>query len=194
MIRHIRPALVSLLFFTVLTGVAYPLLVTGIAQLVFPAQANGSLIVRQGKPVGSELIGQPFTDPRYFWSRVSATSPVPYNAASSTGSNYGPLNPALFQTVQSNIQALKAADSLNAAPIPVDLVTSSGSGLDPDISVAAALYQVDRVARVRHLDSGTVREMVSRFTKGRTLGFLGEPRLNVLELNLALDDLAKGTN
>ncbi|HTY00766.1 MAG TPA: potassium-transporting ATPase subunit KdpC, partial [Bacteroidota bacterium] len=149
---------------------------------------------RQGKPVGSELIGQPFTDPRYFWSRVSATSPVPYNAASSTGSNYGPLNPALFQTVQSNIQALKAADSLNAAPIPVDLVTSSGSGLDPDISVAAAMYQVDRVARVRHLDSGTVREMVSRFTKGRTLGFLGEPRLNVLELNLALDDLAKGTH
>ena len=194
MIRYLRPALVSLLFFTVLTGVAYPLLVTGIAQLVFPAQANGSLIVRQGKPVGSELIGQPFTDPRYFWGRVSATSPVPYNAASSTGSNYGPLNPALLQTVQSNIRALKAADSLNAAPIPVDLVTSSGSGLDPDISVAAALYQVDRVARVRHLDSGTVREMVSRFTKGRTLGFLGEPRLNVLELNLALDDLAKGTH
>lgn len=194
MLRHLRPAIMSLFFFTVLTGLLYPLLVTGLAQLFFPAQANGSLIVKDGNLVGSRLIGQPFSDPRYFWSRISATSPVPYNAASSTGSNYGPLNPALYQTMQASIRALKAADSLNTAPIPVDLVTASGSGLDPDVSIAAALYQADRVARARNMDPGTVRQLVSRFTTGRQLGFLGEPRVNVLQLNLALDDFTKGTH
>ncbi len=194
MFRHLRPAVMLLLFFTILTGLLYPLLVTGLAQLFFPAQANGSLILKDGKPVGSSLIGQPFSDPRYFWSRVSATSPIPYNAASSTGSNYGPLNPALSQEVKQRIDSLKAVDSLDNGPIPVDLVTSSGSGLDPNISIAAALYQVDRVARARHMNPGSVQQLVSRFTTGRQISFLGEPRVNVLELNLALDDYGKGAN
>ena len=186
---QIRPALMALLIFTILTGLVYPLVVTGIAQLVFPHQANGSLIVANGQAIGSSLIGQSFDDPKYFWGRLSATGPYPYNAAASSGSNYGPTNPALLDEVKARIAALKAADPGNTAPIPVDLVTSSGSGLDPDISVAAALYQVARVARVRGMSETAVRTLVDQFTKGRQLGFLGEPRVNVLELNLALDGI-----
>lgn len=186
---QIRPALMALLIFTVLTGLLYPLVVTGIAQLVFPRQANGSLIVQNGQTVGSMLIGQQFTDPKYFWGRLSATGPFPYNAAASSGSNLGPTNPALLDEVKARIAALKAADPINSQPIPVDLVTSSGSGLDPDISVAAAFYQLPRVARLRGLTESTVLALVNKYTQGRTLGFLGEPRVNVLELNLALDGL-----
>jgi len=186
---QIRPALMSLLIFTVLVGLLYPLVVTGIAQLVFPAQANGSLIVVNGKTVGSSLIGQQFTDPKYFWGRLSATGPYPYNASASSGSNLGPTNPALLDEVKARIAALKAADPGNTQPIPVDLVTSSGSGLDPDISVAAALYQLPRVARLRGLSETAVLALVNKYSQGRTLGFLGEPRVNVLQLNLALDAL-----
>jgi len=186
---QIRPALMALLIFTVLTGLLYPLVVTGIAQLVFPRQANGSLIVQNGQIVGSTLIGQQFTDPKYFWGRLSATGPFPYNAASSSGSNLGPTNPALMDEVKARIAALKVADPTNTQPISVDLVTSSGSGLDPDISVAAALYQLPRVARLRGLSEATVLTLVNKYTQGRTLGFLGEPRVNVLGLNLALDGL-----
>lgn len=191
---QLKPALMLLLVFTVLTGVIYPLAVTGIAQLVFPKQANGSLIVQNGKAVGSQLIGQQFDNPKYFWGRLSATGPFPYNAyygqtlTASSGSNYGPLNPALFQEVQARIDALKAADPTNTAPIPVDLVTSSGSGLDPDISVAAAFYQVHRVAIARGLTDAQVKFLVDQYTESRQFGFLGEPRVNVLELNLALDN------
>ena len=188
---QIRPALMALLIFTVLTGLLYPLVVTGIAQLVFPHQANGSLIVQNGQIVGSTLIGQQFTDPKYFWGRLSATGPYPYNAAASSGSNLGPTNPALLDEVKARIAALQAADPGNTQPIPVDLVTSSGSGLDPDISVAAALYQLPRVARLRGLSESAVRSLVDQYTRGRTLGFLGEPRVNVLELNLALDGIKK---
>jgi potassium-transporting ATPase KdpC subunit len=188
---QIRPALILLLTFTLLTGLIYPLAVTGIAQLVFPRQANGSLIVQNGRTVGSTLIGQPFDDPRYFWGRLSATGPYPYNAASSSGSNLGPSNPALLDEVKGRIAALKATDPTNTQPIPVDLVTSSGSGLDPDISVAAALYQVPRVARLRGLSDTAVRTLVDQYTQGRQLGFLGEPSVNVLELNLALDGIKK---
>ena len=184
---QIRSALMLLLIFTGMTGLIYPLVVTGIAQLVFARQANGSLIVQNGQTVGSTLIGQPFEDPRYFWGRLSATSPYPYNAAASSGSNLGPSNPALLDEVKTRIAALKAADPANTQPIPVDLVTSSGSGLDPDISLAAALYQLPRVARLRGLSETTVRGLIDQYTQGRTFGFLGEPRLNVLELNLALD-------
>jgi K+-transporting ATPase ATPase C chain len=186
---QIRPALMALLIFTVLTGLVYPLVVTGIAQLVFPAQANGSLIVRNGQTIGSTLIGQSFDDPKYFWGRLSATGPYPYNAAASSGSNLGPTNPALLEAVKARIAALKAADPTNAQPIPVDLVTASGSGLDPDISIAAALYQVPRVARLRGMSEAAVRALVDQFTQGRQFGFLGEPRVNVLELNLALDGI-----
>jgi potassium-transporting ATPase KdpC subunit len=184
---HIRPALTLLIMFSVLTGLVYPAVVTGIAQLVFPRQANGSLIVKDGKVVGSSLIGQPFDDAKYFWGRPSATSPFPYNAASSSGSNQGPTNPALHDAVKARVEALRAADSDNKAPIPVDLVTASGSGLDPHISPAAALYQVGRVARARKLDEAAVRRLVEQHTEGRQWGFLGEPRVNVLALNLALD-------
>ncbi len=186
---YLRPALILLLLFTFLTGLVYPLAVTGLAQLIFPHQANGSLIVKNGQVAGSSLIGQSFDDPKYFWGRLSATGPFPYNAAASSGSNFGPTNPALMDEVKARIAALKAADPTNTQPIPVDLVTSSGSGLDPDISVAAALYQVPRVARARGLSEAVVRELVDKYTRGRTFGFLGEPRVNVLELNLELDSL-----
>jgi potassium-transporting ATPase KdpC subunit len=187
--NQVRPALMVLLIFTVLTGLLYPMVVTGLAQLVFPRQANGSLIVADGKTVGSALIGQQFGDPKYFWGRLSATGPYPYNAAASSGSNYGPTNPALLEAVKARIAALKAADPSNTQLIPVDLVTSSGSGLDPNISVAAALYQLPRVARLRGLSETTVRALVDQYTQGRQFGFMGEPRVNVLELNLALDGL-----
>ncbi len=184
---QIRAAIVSLLALTVITGVAYPLVVTGIAQAVFPWQANGSLIVKDGTTVGSALIGQPFDDPKYFWSRPSATSPFADNASASAGSNLSPTNPALVKTVQDRVDALRAADPGNAAPVPVDLVTASGSGLDPHISPAAALYQVGRVAKARKLEPAAIQQLVDRHTEGRWLGVLGEPRVNVLQLNLALD-------
>jgi len=187
MAAHLRPALMSLLLLTLITGVAYPLLVTGIAQLVFPFQANGSLIVRNGTVVGSALIGQPFDDPRYFWGRPSATSPFAYNAGASSGSNLSPTNPALISAVQGRMAGLRAADPASTAPVPVDLVTASGSGLDPHISPAAALYQVSRVARERKLAPDAVRALVDQHTEGRFLGLFGEPRVNVLALNLALD-------
>jgi potassium-transporting ATPase KdpC subunit len=186
---QLRPALVSLVIFTLLTGIIYPLVITGIAQLVFPHQANGSLIMSGAQASGSELIGQPFDDPRYFWGRLSATSPFPYNAAASSGANLGPSNPALIAVVQQRIAALRTADPQNTLPIPVDLVTASASGLDPQISPAAALYQVHRVAVARGLSEEIVRELVVKYTKGRFLGFLGEPRVNVLLLNLALDGI-----
>ena len=186
---QLRPALVALVLLTVITGVIYPLTVTAIAQAVFPWQANGSLLVRNGQPAGSALIGQPFDEPRYFWGRLSATAPFPYNAAASSGSNLGPTNPALLDQVKARVAALKQADPGNAAPIPADLVTASGSGLDPDISPAAAEYQVRRVARARGLDEAMVRRLVAEATEGSTFGLLGEPRVNVLKLNLALDQL-----
>ncbi len=189
--RQLRAALVSLGLLTLLTGLVYPLVVTGLAQVIFPRQANGSLIVRDRKAVGSELIGQPFDDPKYFWGRPSATSPYPYNAGSSSGSNLGPTNPDLEKAVKERVEVLRAADPGNTAPVPVDLVTASASGLDPHISPAAALYQVRRVARARGLDEGAVRQLVERHTEDRTFGILGEPRVNVLALNLALDAQAK---
>src|SRR5439155_6536997 len=184
---HLRAALVSLVVLTGVTGVVYPVVVTAIAQLVFPHQANGSLIVKDGKVVGSTLIGQSFDDPKYFWGRPSATSPFGYNAASSSGSNLSPTNPALVKSVQERVEALRAADPGNTTRVPVDLVTASGSGLDPHISPAAALYQIKRVAKARSLDETKVRELVEQHTEGRQLGFLGEPRVNVLALNLGLD-------
>jgi K+-transporting ATPase ATPase C chain len=177
----------ALVVFTVVTGVAYPLLVTGIAKLAFPKEANGSLIVRDGKVLGSRLIGQPFSDPKYFWTRPSATSPQPYNGASSSGSNQGPTNPALKEAVEGRIKALREAGADPKTPVPADLVTASGSGLDPHISPAAADYQVQRVAKARSMSPDKLRALVAQHTEGRQLGILGEPRVNVLELNLALD-------
>jgi potassium-transporting ATPase KdpC subunit len=183
----IRSAGLMLLAMSALTGVAYPLLVTGIAQLLMPRQANGSLIVQEGKALGSELIGQPTSDPKYFWSRPSATVPYPYNAGASSGSNLGPTNPALAERVAARIAALRAADPGNETAVPVDLVSASASGLDPHISPAAAEYQVSRVARARGLPAQRVRALVAEHTEGRQFGILGEPRVRVLELNLALD-------
>lgn len=187
MLKQLKQAFLLLVAFSVLTGIIYPLVITGIAQVVFPKQANGSLIYRDGKPVGSSLIGQPFTDPKYFWSRSSATSPMPYNAESSGGSNLGPTNSDLVKAVQERIAALRTADPGNNAPIPIDLVTSSASGLDPHISPAAAEYQISRVAKAHGLDVQIVRQLVAKHTEGRTLGLLGEPRVNVVELNLDLE-------
>jgi K+-transporting ATPase ATPase C chain len=186
---QLRPAIVALILFTFLTGVVYPLLVTGIAQAAFSHQANGSLIDQDGVVRGSSLIGQPFDDPRYFWSRPSATGLFPYNAGASSGSNLGPTNPTLMKAVQNRIAALKEADPQNTTAIPVDLVTASGSGLDPHISVAAAVYQVPRIAKARGMDEAAVHALVEQYTHPRQLAVLGEPRLNVLELNLALDGL-----
>jgi K+-transporting ATPase ATPase C chain len=186
-LKHLRSSVISILLFTALLGLLYPLAVTGIAQLIFPGKANGSLIQKNGKSLGSELIGQPFSDPKYFWSRLSATGPFAYNAGASSGSNYGPLDPALFDAVRKRIKDLKDADPQNAKPIPVDLVTASGSGLDPHVSVAATLYQLPRVARNRNMSEGQIRSLVDQYTEGRQLGFLGEPRVNVLKLNLALN-------
>ena len=184
---QLRPALTLFVAMSLITGLAYPLAVTGIAQIAFPADANGSLIVRDGKAVGSELIGQPFSDPKHFWSRPSATSPMPYNAANSAGSNQGPLNPALADAVKGRLEALRAADPGSTVPVPVDLVTASASGLDPHISRAAADYQVNRVARARGLPVERVRALVEQHTEQSLLGFIGEPRVHVLRLNLALD-------
>jgi K+-transporting ATPase ATPase C chain len=185
----IRPAVSLFVALTVVTGVLYPLAVTGVAKAVFPEQAAGSLIVKDGKTIGSALIGQSFTDPQYFWGRPSATSPMPYNASGSGGSNQGPLNPALVEAIKGRIDALKAADPGNALPVPVDLVTTSASGLDPHISVAAAQYQAARVARVRGLSTEAVHAAITRHSEGRWLGLLGEARVNVLKLNLDIDQM-----
>lgn len=187
MSKLLRQSFVLLVLMTAITGVLYPLAATGLAQLIFPRQANGSLIMKDGKPVGSVLIGQSFTDPKYFWGRPSATSPHAYNASDSSGSNLGPTNPALTGAVKQRIAALRAADPGNNAPVPVDLVTASGSGLDPQISPAAAQYQLARVAKARGLSATQVQALVNEYTSGRQFGVLGEPRVNVLQLNLALD-------
>ncbi len=191
MLKMIRPVIVSLFIFTILTGVLYPLSVTGIAQLLFPGQANGSLLEKGGKPVGSSLIGQPFDNPKYFWGRLSATSPFPYNSASSSGSNLAETNPDLVKNAQGRIDILKAADKEAGKQVPVDLATASASGLDPHISPAAAEYQVQRVAKARAQDEAKVRALVDQYTEGRLFGIIGEPRVNVLKLNLALDELRK---
>lgn len=187
MIREqIRPALVSFMLLTLLTGVAYPALVTGISQVLFKNQANGSLIFKNGKPIGSKLIGQLFDDPKYLWSRPSATSPA-YNASSSSGSNYGPMNPNYLKAVEARMKALKVADPGNAAPIPIDLVTASASGLDPHISLAGAYYQVSRISRVRGISENAVKAIIRKNTEGRFLKIIGEPVVNVLKVNLDLD-------
>lgn len=184
---ELRPAWVVFVLLTLLTGVVYPMVVTGIAQVAFDRQANGSIITSGDRIIGSDLIGQPFASPKYFWGRPSATSPQPYNGGVSSGSNQGPINPALATAVKERIAALRAADPGNTAPVPVDLVTASGSGLDPHISPAAAEYQLARVARARNVAPDDVRKLVRSATAGRTLGILGEPRVNVLQLNLLLD-------
>jgi K+-transporting ATPase ATPase C chain len=187
MLRSWRTAAVLFLLLTLLTGVVYPVAVTAVARVVFPRQAAGSLIVLGGRPIGSSLIGQPFDSPRYFWGRPSATAPMPYNAAGSGGSNLGPSNPALVEAVRARIEQLRQADPANDSPVPIDLVTASGSGLDPHISPAAAEYQLRRVARERGLREPFVRDLVNQYTESRTMGMLGEPRVSVLRLNLALD-------
>jgi len=185
-----RTAFLMIALLTLVTGVIYPLAMTGLAHLMFPAQAHGSLLVQDGRITGSKLIGQQFEDPKYFWSRLSATAPFPYNPASSSGSNYGPLSPDLTKAMASRREALRNADPGNTAPIPVDLLTASGSGLDPHISPEAAEYQAGRVERVRRLDAGMVRRLIAAHTEGRQLGFLGEPVVNVVELNRGLDENA----
>jgi len=193
MARQLRPVLMVFLLLTVVTGIIYPFFVTGVAQLIFPEKANGSLIRSEDRYVGSELIGQPFNDPKYFWGRLSATADFAHNPASSSGSNLGPSNPALVEAVKVRVTALQKADPENTSPIPLDLATSSGSGLDPHLSPAGAFYQVPRVAKARGLPEERVRELVARFTEPRQWGFLGEPRVNVLKLNLSLDRFrAKG--
>lgn len=192
MLNHIRAGLVTLVFFTLLTGVVYPLAMTGLAQVAFPRQANGSLLTESGKVIGSELLGMPFDDPRYFWSRPSATAPMPYNAGASSGSNLGPQNPALLKAVKQRMAALHAADPGHTAPVPVDLVTASASGLDPHISPAAADYQVQRVARTRKMSPERVRQLLVQNTESRQWGFLGEPRVTVLKLNMDLDKSTTG--
>lgn len=193
--NQLRPAIVIFLLLTIITGVIYPLTITGIAQIAFPHQANGSIIVMDGKAYGSELIGQQFDHPKYMWGRLSATTPFPYNAfnaenlTGSSGSNYGTLNPSLHEIVQRRVNTLKAVDRKNPLPIPVDLVTASASGLDPHISVAAALYQVSRISESRGLSETTVANLVEKYTEERQFGILGEPRVNVLRLNLALDEI-----
>ncbi|HSB30727.1 MAG TPA: potassium-transporting ATPase subunit KdpC [Candidatus Sulfobium mesophilum] len=191
MLTTIRNAFMSLLVFTILTGLVYPVAVTAIAQVLFPDQANGSILMKEGKPVGSTLIGQQFDDPKYFWGRISATGPFPYNGDSSSGSNLGSNNPALLKAVKERIAALHAADPSNTSNIPVDLVTASGSGLDPHISPAAAAYQVQRVALARGIETAIVGALVAANTEDRQFGILGEPRVNVLRLNLALDELGQ---
>jgi potassium-transporting ATPase KdpC subunit len=191
MLRQIKQALLLFIVLSVLTGIVYPLLITAVAQAIFPSQANGSLVYRNDRAAASSLIGQAFTDPKYFWSRPSATMPIPYSAESSSGSNLGPTNADLAMAVKERIAALRAADPGNDAPVPVDLVTASASGLDPHITPAAAEYQVGRVAKARHLDAKTVRQLVAKHTEGRTLGLLGEPRVNVVELNLDLDSVGR---
>lgn len=191
MTNHIKPAILMLLLFTVLTGVAYPLAVTFIAQTLFPSQANGSLLGSNEQPLGSELIGQAFSRPEYFWGRPSATSPASYNGGASSGSNQGPVNPALIDAVQARIKALRDADPTHLEAVPVDLVTASASGLDPHISPAAATYQISRVAKARHMSPNSVSELVDRYTEARQWGILGEPRVNVLKLNLAMDQHLK---
>ncbi len=187
MMKMLKSTLGLFLVLTLITGVAYPLVVTGFARVAMPHQAGGSLIEREGKAVGSALLGQSFTDPLHFWGRPSATGPQPYNGAASTGSNLSPTNPALIEAINSRVQVLRTADPGNSAPVPVDLVTASGSGLDPHISPAAALYQISRVARARGMDETKLRALVEAYIEGRTFGLLGEPRVNVLKLNLALD-------
>ena len=187
MLKEIRPAVVRFLLLTLLTGIAYPLLVTGVSQTVMSDKANGSIIMKDGKPLGSSLIGQSFSDPKYFWGRPSATGPMPNNPTASSGSNLGPTNPALSDAVKGRVQALRDADPGNQQPVPVDLVTASASGLDPHISPAAVNYQITRVARIRNLSPDVVGKLVAEHTEGRQFGILGEPRVNVLELNLALD-------
>lgn len=189
MLTQIRPAIVMFALLAILTGLLYPFAITGLAQVLFPWQANGSLLYREGQPIGSALLGQAFDDPKYFWGRLSATGPFPYNAASSAGSNYGPLSSALTDAVKARIAALKTSDPGNQQPIPVDLVTSSGSGLDPHVSPAAALYQAPRVARARGLSEAAVRDLVGQHVEDPQFKILGESRVNVLLLNLALDML-----
>ena len=187
MLKELKPAFVLLVLMTVITGALYPALVTGVAKVLFPSQASGSLIEKDGKAVGSALIGQPFSDPKHFWWRASGTSPYPNNASASSGTNQGPINPALAEAVTGRVKALREAEPGSTGPVPVDLVTASASGLDPHISPAAAEYQVARVAKARGMDAPRVRALVADATEGRQLGFLGEPRVNVLKLNLALD-------
>ena len=191
MLQSTLQSLRALIVFTVITGIAYPLIVTGIAQVAFNDKANGSLILQNNKILGSSLIGQPFSDPKYFWSRGSGTSPQPYNGASSSGANLGPTNPALKEAIEGRVKALRDAGADPAKPVPADLATASGSGLDPNISPAAAEYQIPRVAKARSIPEEKLKELVRKHIEGRQLGILGEPRVNVLRLNLALDSLSK---
>jgi K+-transporting ATPase ATPase C chain len=189
MLKQLRPAIITFVLLNLLTGVLYPLVITGISQLAFPFQANGSIIKQNGKSVGSALIGQPFSDPKYFWGRPSSSTPFPYNPLGSQGSNDGPLNPSWLSLVQQRVEAYHEVDPEKTLPIPVDLVTASGSGLDPHISLAAARYQASRVARTRNIPLATVNRLIDQYTTRRGLGFLGEPVVNVLKLNLALEGI-----
>jgi K+-transporting ATPase ATPase C chain len=191
MIKMLKSTLMVFLMLTLVTGVAYPLVVTGIARVAMPGKASGSIVARNGEPVGSTLLGQPFSDGGHFWARPSATGPQSYNGAASSGSNLSPANPALIETINARVKALREADPASGTPVPVDLVTASGSGLDPHISPAAAMYQVPRIAKARAMDEAALRELVTAHTEGRTFGLLGEPRVNVLNLNLALDSRSR---